>query len=73
MTNAQCVNEGRNEYTSHERAKSKAPVSQLVNAEVNSGNRVKSGISSNYATRILGRHPPALRECTSMVASQPLT
>ena len=35
------------------RGKSKAPVSQLVNAEVNSGNRVTQ---SSYATRIRGRH-----------------
>ena len=38
-----------------------APVSQLVNAEVNSGNR-KAVLASNYATRIRGRHA-ALREC----------
>ena len=34
---------------------SKAPVNQLVNAEVNSGNR-KAVLASNYATRIRGRH-----------------
>ena len=41
--------------------KSKAPVSQLVNAEVNSGN-LKAVLASNYASRIRGRHA-ALREC----------
>ena len=40
---------------------SKASVSQLVNAEVNSGNR-KAVLASNYATRIRGRHA-TLREC----------
>ena len=34
---------------------SKAPVSQLVNAEANSDNR-KVVLTSNYATRIHGRH-----------------
>ena len=41
--------------------KSKAPVSQLMNAEVNSGNR-KAVLASSYAIRICGRHA-ALREC----------
>ena len=41
------------------REQSKAPVSQLVNAEVNSGNR-KAVLVSNYAKRIRGR-PAALR------------
>lgn len=41
--------------------KSKAPVSQLENAEVNSGNH-KAILVSNYATRIRGRHA-TLREC----------
>ena len=36
-------------------------MSQLVNAKVNSGNR-KAVLTSNYATRIRGRHA-ALREC----------
>ena len=36
---------------------SKAPVSQLVNAEVNSGNKDRNAVfASNYATRIRGRH-----------------
>ena len=42
-------------------SESKAPVSQLVNAEVNCGNR-KAVLASNQATRIRGRHA-ALREC----------
>ena len=40
---------------------SKAPVSQLVNAEVNSGNS-EAVLVSNYATWFRGRHA-ALREC----------
>ena len=36
---------------------SKGPVSQLVNAEVNGGNR-NAVLASNYATRICGRHAP---------------
>ena len=36
-------------------------MNQLLNAEVNGGNR-KVVLASNYATRIRGRHP-AFREC----------
>ena len=41
----------------HERGKSKAPVSQLVNVEVNSGNH-KAVLASNYTLqlRIRGHH-----------------
>ena len=35
--------------------KSKTPMNQLVNAEVNSGN-CKAVLASNYVTRIRGRH-----------------
>ena len=49
-----------NQFTLDRKQESKAPVSQLVNAEVNSGNR-KAVLASNYARRIRGRHA-ALRE-----------
>ena len=41
-------------------SESKAPMSQLVNAEVNSGNR-KAVLASNYATRICGGHNCGMR------------
>ena len=44
-----------NELVTTVSTKSKVPASQLVNAEVSSGNR-KAVLSSNYTTRIHGRH-----------------